>query len=170
MSHQAYRNYILTVLFWNFVAPWLWIGCMPGIGCCSNPWACTTNWEGHADRDLFFQTLLFAKLLLFRSNPCLSSFPAIIRPHFLLIRLQQYAWNCDKQPLAPNLESKKKYIRAPNPCFSSLIWLPMLASNKFSFSLLCSSFQIGDILLISYTTRLCSKGAISADWLQCWSR
>ena len=106
-SHEAHRNYKLKVLFSNFVEAWLWIGCVPGIGPCSNPWACTVNWEGHADRDLFFQTLLFAKLLLFRSNPCLSSFPAIIRPHFLLIRLQQYAWNCDKQPLAPNLKSEK---------------------------------------------------------------
>jgi len=27
--------------------------------------------------------------------------------------------------------------------------------------------EIGDILLTSYTARLCSKGAIGADWLQC---
>ena len=121
-SHQAHRNYKLKVLFSNFVEAWLWIGCVPGIGPCSNPWACTVNWEGHAHRGLFFPTLFFPKLLLFSSNPWLSSFHAIIGSQFLLIWLQQYAWNRDKH------------------------------------------------LLACHMTRLCSKGAIGAHWLQCWSR
>jgi len=40
----------------------------------------------------------------------------------------------------------------------------MLESIKFP-SLLCFSFQIGDILLTCHMARLCSKGAIGADWL-----
>ena len=48
----------------------------------------------------------------------------------------------------------------------------MLESIKFP-SLLCFSFQIGDILLTCHMARLCSKVAIGADWLlvlkQVWS-
>jgi len=40
----------------------------------------------------------------------------------------------------------------------------MLESIKFP-SLLCFSFQIGDILVTCHMARLCSKGAIGADWL-----
>ena len=134
-SHEAHRNYKLKVLFSNFVEAWLWIGCVPVIGPCSNPWACTVNWEGHAHRGLFFPTLFFPKLLLFSSNPWLSSFHAIIGSQFLLIWLQQYAWNRDKHLLAPNPDSE--YMGASNSCFSfsyNHIWLPMLASNKIFFS------------------------------------
>jgi len=169
-SHQAHRNYKLKVLFSNFVAAWLWIGCVTSIGSCSNSWACTANWEGRVHRGLFFPTLFFPKLLLFRSNPCLSSFHAIIRAHFLLIWLQQYFWNRDKHLLAPNPESE--YIGAPNSCFSfpyNLIWLPMLASNKISFSVVLCFSDRGSFLHATWPG-FAAKGAIGADWLQCWSR
>ena len=121
------------------------------------------QWEGHAHQGLFFPTLFFPKLLLFWSNPCLSSFHAIIRPHCLSIWLQQYA---RKTPACS--KSRNRIHRCSKPLLQlPLYGFPCLVT-KFP-SLLCT-FQIGDILLTCHMTRLCSKGAIGAHWLQCWSR
>ena len=102
------------------------------------------QWEGHAHQGLFFPTLFFPKLLLFRSNPCLSSFHAIIRAHFLLIWLQQYFWNRDKHLLAPNPETNTTVLQTlASASLVILYGFPCLRVTKFP-SLLCSAFLIGD--------------------------
>jgi len=148
-SHEAHRNYKLKVLFSNFVEAWLWIGCVPVIGPCSNPWACTVNWEGHAHRGLFFPTLFFPKLLLFSSNPWLSSFHAIIGSQFLLICLQQYAWNRDKHLLAPNPDSEYigiSFLHATWPDFAARVPLVLIG---------CSAEAGSNIELRANSTKPC---------------
>jgi len=157
-SHQAYRNYTK-----GSVLKFCSILIMD--------WLCTQQIEKIVCIEVCsFQ--LCSSLNYFCSGPihAFLLFRAIIRAHFLLIWLQQHSWNCDKHLLAPNPESE--YNNAPNSCFSfpcNLIWLPMFASNKISFSVVLCFSGRGSFLHATWPG-FAAKGAIGAGWLQCWSR